>query len=124
TDAKTLYDSGVGSQIYQGPRVADFSTDQSAGIQSTRDQAAADNAGGLRTAHLQSVLGANGLSPTTQHGLGMLAAVPEASTARLSGLADRIGDPVRSEHTLQVRRAEAASIIGRGLVTGGLDAGR
>ncbi|MCJ2098453.1 hypothetical protein MKK82_06380, partial [Methylobacterium sp. E-046] len=47
TDAKTLYDSGVGSQIYQGPRVADFSTDQSAGIQSTRDQAAADNAGGL-----------------------------------------------------------------------------
>ncbi|MCJ2097222.1 tail fiber domain-containing protein [Methylobacterium sp. E-046] len=93
TDAKTLYDSGVGSQIYQGPRVADFSTDQSAGIQSTRDQAAADNAGGLGTAYLQSVLGSNGISPTTQQGLGMLAAVPEASTARLSGLADRIGDP-------------------------------
>ncbi|MCJ2102389.1 tail fiber domain-containing protein, partial [Methylobacterium sp. E-046] len=92
TDAKTLYDSGVGSQIYQGPRVADFSTDQSAGIQSTRDQAAADNAGGLGTAYLQSVLGSNGISPTTQQGLGMLAAVPEASTARLSGLADRIGD--------------------------------
>src|SRR5207253_834146 len=67
------------------------SNDQSAGIQSTRDQAASDNAGALGTSYLQGILGSNGISATTQQGLGMLAAVPEASTARLSALADQIG---------------------------------
>ena len=89
--ASSLYSSGVGQQIYGGQRVADFSNDQSAGIQSTRDQAAADNSGGIGTAYLQNTLGSNGISPTTQQGLGMLANVPDASTARLSGLADQIG---------------------------------
>jgi hypothetical protein len=86
-----LYQSGVGSQVYGGQRIADFSNDQSAGIQSTRDQAAADNSGGIGTAYLQNTLGSNGISPTTQQGLNMLSSVPEASTARLSGLADQIG---------------------------------
>jgi hypothetical protein len=90
-DAQTLYQSGVGNGIYQGPRVADFSQDQSAGIQGVRDQAASDNAGGLGTAYLQNTLASNGISPTTQQGLNMLQSVPEASTARLSALADRIG---------------------------------
>ncbi|TXN00486.1 hypothetical protein FV242_21870 [Methylobacterium sp. WL64] len=72
TDAQTLYQSGVGSQIYGGQRVADFSNDQSAGIQSTRDQAASDNAGALGTSYLQGILGSNGISATTQQGLGML----------------------------------------------------
>ncbi|MGU3330336.1 tail fiber domain-containing protein [Methylobacterium mesophilicum] len=91
TDAQTLYQAGIGNGIYSGPRVADFSNDQSAGIQSTRDQAASDNAGALGSSYLQGILGSNGISATTQQGLGMLAAVPEASTARLSALADQIG---------------------------------
>lgn len=90
-DSQTLYQAGIGNGIYQGPRVADFSNDQSAGIQSTRDQAASDNAGALGTSYLQGILGSNGISATTQQGLNMLQAVPEASTARLSALADRIG---------------------------------
>ncbi|MCJ2092799.1 hypothetical protein MKK67_09835 [Methylobacterium sp. J-072] len=49
TDAQTLYQSGVGSQIYGGQRVADFSQNQQAGIQGTADQAASDNAGALGT---------------------------------------------------------------------------
>ncbi|MCJ2018020.1 tail fiber domain-containing protein [Methylobacterium sp. E-065] len=91
TNAQNLYQSGVGSQIYGGQRVADFSNDQSAGIQSTRDQAASDNAGGIGTSYLQGLLGSNGISPTTQQGLGMLSAVPNVDTSRLSGLADQIG---------------------------------
>ncbi|WP_419828343.1 hypothetical protein [Methylobacterium sp.] len=76
TDAKTLYDSGVGSQIYSGQRVADFSNDQSAGIQSTRDQAASDNSGGIGTSYLQNTLANNGLSPYTQQGVAMLQGIP------------------------------------------------
>ncbi|WP_267427363.1 tail fiber domain-containing protein [Methylobacterium sp. GC_Met_2] len=91
TNAQNLYQSGVGSQIYGGQRVADFSNDQSAGIQSTRDQAASDNAGGIGTSYLQGLLGSNGISATTQQGLGMLSAVPNVDTSRLSGLADQIG---------------------------------
>ncbi|SFM62567.1 tail fiber domain-containing protein [Methylobacterium pseudosasicola] len=91
TDAKTLYNAGIGSQIYGGQRVADFSQNQQAGIQSTMDQAASDNAGGIGTSYLQNLLGSNGISPTTQQGLGMLAAVPNVDTSRLSSLADSIG---------------------------------
>ncbi|MGU3407693.1 tail fiber domain-containing protein [Methylobacterium brachiatum] len=91
TDASTLYNAGVGSQIYGGQRVADLSQNQQAGIQGTMDQAASDNAGALGTSYLQNLLGSNGISATTQQGLGMLAPVPEASTARLSALADQIG---------------------------------
>lgn len=91
TDASTLYNAGVGSQIYGGQRVADLSQNQLAGIQGTMDQAASDNAGALGTSYLQNLLGSNGISATTQQGLGMLAGVPEASTSRLSGLADQIG---------------------------------
>jgi hypothetical protein len=91
TDASTLYNAGVGSQIYGGQRVADLSQNQQAGIQGTMDQAASDNAGALGTSYLQNLLGSNGISATTQQGLGMLAGVPEASTSRLSRLADQIG---------------------------------
>jgi hypothetical protein len=91
--AQSLYNSGVGSQVYGGQRIADFSNDQSAGIQSTRDQAAADNAGGIGTAYLQGVTQSNGISPTTQQGLSMLAGVPNVDTSKLGALADRIADP-------------------------------
>ncbi|SFM92061.1 tail fiber domain-containing protein [Methylobacterium pseudosasicola] len=89
--ATSLYNSGVGSQIYGGQRVAGLTDDQSTGIQSIRDQAASDNAGGLGTSYLQNTLASNGISPTTQQGLGMLAAVPNVDTSRLSALADTIG---------------------------------
>jgi hypothetical protein len=75
TDATSLYNSGVGSQIYQGQRNAAFSTDQSAGIQSVRDQAAADNSGALGTSYLQNLFGSNGVSPLTSQGLGLLSGV-------------------------------------------------
>lgn len=75
-DAETLYNAGIGSQIYGGQRVADFSQDQSSGIQSTRDQAASDNAGGIGTAYLQNTLANNGMSPYTQQGVAMLQGIP------------------------------------------------
>jgi hypothetical protein len=91
TDAGTLYDAGIGNGIYSGPRVADLSTLQQQGIQSTADQAASDNAGALGTSYLQNTLASNGISPTTQQGLNMLAAVPNVDTSKLSSLADYIG---------------------------------
>ena len=91
TDADTLYTAGVGGGIYNGQRVANFSDDTTAGIIGTRDQAASDNAGALGTSYLQNLLGSNGISATTQQGLGMLAGVPNVDTSRLSGLADKIG---------------------------------
>lgn len=91
TDAGTLYDAGIGNGIYSGPRVAGLSDAQQNGIQGTIDQAASDNAGAQGVSYLQNLMASGGISPTTQQGLGMLAAVPEASTARLSALADQIG---------------------------------
>ena len=126
-DATNLYNSGAGTGIYSGQRVADLTDDQSYGIQATRDQAAADNSGAIGTSWLQGVLGSNGISPTTQTGLGMLSSltgvtkpgsvldaagldgngltqgqvgalgdlksVQGVDLSRLSGLADRLGDP-------------------------------
>ena len=74
-DATNLYNSGAGTGIYAGQRVADLTDDQSYGIQATRDQAAADNSGAIGTSWLQGVLGSNGISPTTQTGLGMLSSL-------------------------------------------------
>ncbi|MGU3388507.1 tail fiber domain-containing protein [Methylobacterium sp. D53M] len=91
TDAGTLYDAGIGNGIYGGNRVAGLSDAQQNGIQGTIDQAASDNAGAQGVSYLQNLMASGGISPTTQQGLNMLAAVPEASTARLSALADRIG---------------------------------
>jgi hypothetical protein len=90
-DAETLYNAGVGNGIYGGNRVAGLSDAQQNGIQSTIDQAASDNAGGQGVSYLQNLMASGGISPTTQQGLNMLQNVPEASTARLSGLADQIG---------------------------------
>lgn len=93
TDAGTLYDAGIGNGIYGGNRVAGLSDAQQNGIQSTIDQAASDNAGGQGVSYLQNIMASGGMSPYTIQGLNMLQNVPEASTARLSALADRIGDP-------------------------------
>jgi hypothetical protein len=93
TDADTLYTAGVGGGIYNGPRVAGFNEDQSAGMISTRDQANSDNAGAQGVSYLQNLLGSNGISATTQQGLGMLANVPNVDTSKLSGLASRLADP-------------------------------
>ncbi|MDP4026339.1 hypothetical protein Q8W71_27320 [Methylobacterium sp. NEAU 140] len=106
TDADALYTNGVGGQIYGGQRVAGLTEDQSRGIISTRDQAAADNAGPVGVNFLQNLMGSgggvsyngpaldgNGLSAGTVGALGNLAAVKGVSTAQLQGLADRLKDP-------------------------------
>lgn len=90
-DATNLYNSGVGSGIYSGPRVAQFGTDTLTGLQSMRDQVASDNAGAQGVSFAQGLLGSGGISPTTQMGLGMLANVPNVDTSRLSSLADYVG---------------------------------
>ena len=91
SEANRLYSSGIGQGVYSGQRVADFSGDQSAGIQGIRGAAGSDNAGNFGTSYLQGVLGSGGISPTTARGLDMLSAVPNVDTSRLSALADRIG---------------------------------
>lgn len=60
TDATTLYNAGVGGQIFQGPRVADLTTQQQQGLQSVSDQAAADNSAGIALTGLQNIVGSNG----------------------------------------------------------------
>ncbi len=60
TDATSLYSKGIGTGVWSGPRVAQLGDDALTGLQSIRDQAAADNAGALGTSYLQGVLGANG----------------------------------------------------------------
>ncbi|MBN4095649.1 hypothetical protein [Methylobacterium sp. OT2] len=91
SDAGKLYNGGSGTGIYSGPRVAQLGDDALTGLQSIRDQFGSDNAAPQGISFAQSLLGSGGISPTTAQGLSMLSAVPEASTARLSSLADRIG---------------------------------
>lgn len=90
-DSTSLYDSGVGSGIWSGPRVAQLGSDTLTGLQSMRDQAASDNAGAQGTSFAQSLLGSGGISSTTRQGLDMLSAVPNVDVSKLSALADRIG---------------------------------
>ncbi|MFB0490188.1 hypothetical protein ABIE45_002774 [Methylobacterium sp. OAE515] len=74
-DATTLYNSGAGTGIYSGPRVAQLGDDTLGGLQSIRDQFSSDNAAPQGISFAQSLLGSRGMSPTTQQGLGMLADV-------------------------------------------------
>ena len=90
-DASNLYGSGAGTAIYGGQRVAQLGDDSMTGMQSIRDQFASDNAAPQAISFAQGVLGSGGISPTTQAGLGMLSAVPNVDTSRLSSLADMIG---------------------------------
>lgn len=90
-DATNLYNSGAGTAIYGGPRVAQLGSDSLTGAQSIRDQFASDNAAPQAVSFAQSVMGSGGISPTTAQGLSMLSAVPNVDNSRLSSLADYIG---------------------------------
>ena len=84
-DAKSLYDSGAGTGIYAGPRVAQLGDDTLSGLQSIRDQFSNDNAAPQGISFAQSLLGSRGMSPTTSQGLGMLASVSGVSPQSVLG---------------------------------------
>lgn len=84
-DATGLYNSGAGTGIYSGPRVAQLGDDTLGGLQSIRDQFSSDNAAPQGISFAQSLLGSDGISSTTQQGLGMLASVPGVSPQSVLG---------------------------------------
>lgn len=106
TDATSLYSKGIGTGVWSGPRVAQLGDDALTGLQSIRDQSAADNAGALGTSYLQGVLGANGgvsyggpslngdgLSSGTMGALSNLSGVKGVDLSGLKSLSTSLADP-------------------------------
>lgn len=106
--ANTAYDSGIGSQVYGGQRVAGLGTTTTAGLDSMK--AAAGGTTGATQAGIGLVgdlVKSGGSTAATQDALSGLMKVPGVDTSGVASAASRMADP-----------NNAAATVGKGLVSG------